>query len=313
MSAEWFRVRDSFDHNRVPQLVQARWAGDPDSVRFVSSAYNIVFRFERDGRGHYLRVCHTVLHKLEKARQVMHFLRYLAAQGVPVGEPIPAASGDFIEVLADGFFVSAQIEAPGEKISRHLHDLAIFEAWGGSLGKLHAASRQYRADTNIPYQFPTVQRFWQNIAPAIRNAPAEMQRAYAELTDWMQGLPPHDYGLIHGDHRPGNVIWDGTIARTIDFDEPNYHWYAADISRALAGTVGKTAGGTAVASKSLHARLPARAQNRRALGGRSCLFSSSTAPCSWSPGLCKKAAAPAAPMTGWSGGWGGEQGVESTH
>ena len=49
----------------------------------------------------------------------------------------------------------------------------------------------------------------------------------------MDALPAQDYGLIHGDYRPGNVIWDGTIARTIDFDEPNFHWYIADVSRAL--------------------------------------------------------------------------------
>ena len=90
----------------------------------------------------------------------------------------------------------------------------------------------------------------------------QLRRVYAELTDWMEALPPHDgrrftdgafnrllhrlnnneawrtlygrgYGLIHGDYRPGNVIWDGTTARTIDFDEPNYHWYIADVSRAL--------------------------------------------------------------------------------
>lgn len=49
----------------------------------------------------------------------------------------------------------------------------------------------------------------------------------------MDSLPRQDYGLIHGDYRPGNVIWDGATARTIDFDEPNYHWYIADVSRAL--------------------------------------------------------------------------------
>lgn len=233
MSAEWFRVRDSFDHSRVPQLVKKRWHGDPASVRFISSAYNIVFRFERDGRGYYLRICHVVLHSLAKARQVMHFLRYLAQQGVPVGEPVAAASGEFLEALADGYFASAQCEAPGETMSSYLREATIFEAWGSSLGKLHAASRQYRADTNIPYQFPTVQTFWRNIAPTMARASVDLRRAYAELTDWMQGLPPHDYGLIHGDHRPGNVIWDGTTARAIDFDEPNYHWYVADISRAL--------------------------------------------------------------------------------
>lgn len=38
---------------------------------------------------------------------------------------------------------------------------------------------------------------------------------------------------IHGDYGPGNVIRDGAIARTVDFDEPNVHWYIADVSRAL--------------------------------------------------------------------------------
>ncbi len=233
MSAEWFRARDSFDHSRVPPLVQQRWGGDPQAVQFISADYNIVFRFERGGRGYYLRICHEVLHPLPEARQVMHFLRYLAGCGVPVGEPIPAASGEFIEVLADGFFASAQREAPGALMEAHAHDIAVYEAWGRSLGKLHAASRNYQRDKNIDYEFPTVQRFWKNIAPTIENASPQLQNVYAELSDWMQNLPKCDYGLIHGDYRPGNVIWDGTTARTIDFDEPNFHWYIADICRAL--------------------------------------------------------------------------------
>ena len=233
MSADWFRARDSFDHSSVPQLVQVRWGGDPQTVHFISADYNIVFRFERGGRGYYLRICHEILHPLPEARQVMHFLRYLAGRSVPVGEPIPAAGGEFIEVLADGFFASAQREAPGELMEAHAHDIAVYESWGRSLGKLHAASRKYQPDKNIDYEFPTVQRFWKNIAPTIENASPQLQNVYAELSDWMQNLPKYNYGLIHGDYRPGNVVWDGTTARTIDFDEPNFHWYVADICRAL--------------------------------------------------------------------------------
>ena len=68
--------------------------------------------------------------------------------------------------------------------------------------------------------------------PSARSRP-KCERVYAELTAYMNSLPRHDYGLIHGDYRPGNVIWDGATARTIDFDEPNFHWYIADVSRAL--------------------------------------------------------------------------------
>ena len=233
MSTEWFRLRDNFDRRLAPGIVCEHWDGDPASLRFVSSDYNIVFRFETGGRGRYLRICHVALHPLPKARQVMGFLRFLAAQGVPVGAPVSAASGDYIVQLAGGYYASAQREAPGSEMTRHVDDIGVYESWGRSLGLLHAASRKFQPDSAIDYEFPTVQQFWRNIAPTIAEASPALQRVYAELSDWMQGLPRHDVGLIHGDYRPGNVIWDGTTARTIDFDEPNVHWYIADVCRAL--------------------------------------------------------------------------------
>lgn len=233
MPTDWQIKRDSFDHRTVPSLVRERWNGDPESLRPISQDYNIVFRFEAQGRGYYLRIGHSVLHPLPKARQVMGFLRYLAASDVPVGAPAPSLRGRYIEPLGGGYYAAAQREAPGSEMTRHRLDLSVYEAWGQSLGKLHAASRRYQPDPAIDYRFPTVQRFWKNIAPTVRASSPDLQRVYAELTEYMCSLPLRDYGLIHGDYRPGNVIWDGATARTIDFDEPNYHWYIADVSRAL--------------------------------------------------------------------------------
>lgn len=233
MTTDWHSKRDSFDQRQVPALARDLWNGDPATVRWISQDYNIVFRFEVDGRGHYLRICHPALHPLPKARQVMGFLRFLAAEGVPVGQPVPSVNGDYIEALEGDYFAAAQLEAPGELMETRMLDVAVYEAWGQSLGRLHAASRRFQPDPNIAYEFPTVQQFWRNIAGTVGAQSAAIQRAYAELTDWMHSLPRHDYGLIHGDYRPGNVIWDGTTARTIDFDEPNFHWYIADVGRAL--------------------------------------------------------------------------------
>ena len=233
MITDWHLRRDSFDQGRVPALVRELWRGDPASLRWIGQDYNIVFRFEAGGRGHYLRICHTCLHPLPEARQVMHFLRFLAAESVPVGEPIPSVNGKYIELLDGGYFAAAQKEAPGQPMQDFMLDRRVYEAWGKSLGVLHAASRRYQPDPAIPYEFPKVQQFWRNIAPTVAGASADIQRVYAELTEYMAGLPLRDYGLIHGDYRPGNVVWDGTTARTIDFDEPNYHWYIADVCRAL--------------------------------------------------------------------------------
>ena len=233
MPTDWQIKRDSFDHRIVPGLARELWNGNPSSLRWISQDYNIVYRFESAGKGFYLRICHTDLHTLPEARQVMHFLCHLAKERAPVAEPVASVNGAFIELLADGFYAAAQKEAPGDEMRKHILDLSVYEAWGRSLGKLHAASRRYQPDPAIPYDFPSVQRFWHNIEPTASKASAQVQRIYAELTDFMNSLPRQDFGLIHGDYRPGNVIWDGTTARAIDFDEPNYHWYIADVSRAL--------------------------------------------------------------------------------
>lgn len=233
MPTDWARAKARFDHTAVPRLIRDHWAGVAASARFISQDYNIVYRFEGGGGGYYLRICHESLHPLPKARQVLRFLRYLARADVPVGAPVPAVSGAYIVTLGDGYYAAAQREAPGSNMERHLRDISVYGAWGRSLGQLHAASRHYQPDANIPYTLPTVQGFWLNIEPTVQRATPEIQRIYAELSDWMARLPLRDYGLIHGDYRPGNVIWDGATARAIDFDEPNYHWYIADVSRAL--------------------------------------------------------------------------------
>ncbi len=231
---DWHSKRDSFNHDLLPDLIGNLWGGNPNSLKLVGQAYNIVYRFEAGGKGYYLRIGHEVLHPLNKVRHVMHFLRFLADNDVPVGQPVQSTQGNYIEILEGGYYAAAQTEALGAEIGLDHTDLPVYKAWGQSLGKLHAASRRYEPSTAIDYQFPTVQGFWKNIEQTIyTESPPQIQAVYAQLTDYMNNLPKHDYGLIHGDYRPGNVIWDGTIARTVDFDEPNFHWYIADVSRAL--------------------------------------------------------------------------------
>ena len=133
MTADWRRARDTFEHETAPSLIRDLYHGDPASLQFISADYNIVYRFEACGRGFYLRICHTALHPLPKARQVMGFLRFLADDGVPVGAPVASVHGEFIEALPGGYFASAQIEAPGQLMTRHMLDCKVYRAWGRSL------------------------------------------------------------------------------------------------------------------------------------------------------------------------------------
>ncbi len=93
----------------------------------------------------------------------MRFLRFLAAESVPVGVPVASVDGNYIEVLTGGYYASAQNEAPGALMERHLRDLSAYRAWGRSLGKLHAAARRYQPDPAIDFAFPAVQDFCRSI------------------------------------------------------------------------------------------------------------------------------------------------------
>lgn len=231
---DWHSKRDGFDHWRVPKMVRDLWGGDVDTLQLVGQAYNIVYRFEANGEGFYLRFGHVVLHPLNKVRHVLHFLRFLASHDVPVGRPVPSVNGRYLETFDDGYYAAAQTEAVGAEMGLGHTDLSVYEAWGQSLGKLHAVSRVYVPSADIDYMFPTVQQFWKNIEHTVQTqASSSIRAVYDELTAYIASLPAQDYGLIHGDYRPGNVIWDGTTAYTVDFDEPNYHWYIADVCRAL--------------------------------------------------------------------------------
>ena len=185
MSTDWHKKRDSFDQTLVPALARELWRGDPASLRWIGQDYNIVFRFEAGGRGYYLRICHTSLHRLPKARQVMRFLCFLAAERVPVGEPIPSVNGKFIEVLEGGYYAAAQKEVPGQVMEAFALDRSVYEAWGTIAGQCCTPPRAVTSPTrHIDYEFPTVQQFWRNIAPTVAGASAEVRRVYAELTEY---------------------------------------------------------------------------------------------------------------------------------
>jgi len=78
---------------------------------------------------------------------------------------------------------------------------------------------------------------WENdIAELDGYAKTESNIIKNELTEVVSYLKAHpqaisNYGLIHGDHRKGNVLSDGKKIHFIDFDLPRYCWFMDDISR----------------------------------------------------------------------------------
>ena len=230
----WQHIRDGFDHLAVPSFIATHWHASPDTAAFISAAYNIIYRFEANGAGYYLRICHPILHSIEDANATLAYLQHLAENGAPVNVPVKSVNGLYIEPLKDDFYAQVVTEAPGEEIGLIHTDLRVYAAWGNSLGKLHRAAASFQPPQGTSY--PTVQRFWENVRETAMRQDEVLREAFLRVDTWLKTLSlEDDYGLCHGDYRPGNVIWDAEnfLAVTVDFDEPNTHWFISDVVRAL--------------------------------------------------------------------------------
>ncbi len=57
------------------------------------------------------------------------------------------------------------------------------------------------------------------------------QRCRATLSDY--GANPDNFGLIHSDFHPDNIVYDGKDLALIDFDDSGYGWHLYDFASAL--------------------------------------------------------------------------------
>lgn len=235
MSVNWRTVSEQIDHAAVGAFCAEQWGGEPDSLRLVNLGINAVYRFTSNGDGYYLRLSHLTMRPLDEWTAATDYLVHLAQHEVPVCRPVRSYGGQWIEAMhQDGleFWGTVVTEAPGDLMHVDHADLRVYEAWGRSLGLLHRAARDYAPDPALP--FKTIDSIWHNVTPTAHNAADdEIRAAFETISAWWADLPRHDFGLTHADHRPGNVIWDGTTARIVDFDEPVYHWFVSDIARAM--------------------------------------------------------------------------------
>ncbi len=235
---DWLTVRDTLDHATIPAFIHANWHHNANDIVLVNNGYNIIYRYRADDSGYYLRINHPVLHSIPKARATLAYVTHLLSGGARVYQPILTKAGDFIASMDNdpaGFYGVVVKEVVGTEIGLDHTDLGVYEAWGRSLGRYHAAAVTFTPPDDIDYTYPTIHDFWENIRETARAQADPLKSAFVEVDEWFMALEKDTFALCHGDYHPFNVIWNAKThkATTIDFDEPAYHWLISDIVRAL--------------------------------------------------------------------------------
>jgi len=188
-------------------------------------------------------VSHSARRTFDYTAGEIEFVRYLAAAGLPVSQPVLSESGYFVERIDDGaperYFVATAFErAPGyvfddaPPLKERFWEPTFFRELGRIFARMHNRAQDYR-----PSNARLKRQEWHeyDVVDVGRFVPPEEQlvrsRA-AELVERLSRLPrsQSDYGLIHADLHPHNFCFDEGRVTVFDFDNCEYAWFVKDIA-----------------------------------------------------------------------------------
>jgi Ser/Thr protein kinase RdoA (MazF antagonist) len=232
------------DDPRVANAL-AHWGLEGSPVELVAARENRVFRVETPDVPLALRLHRPGYRTRAELDSELAWMAALEQQGVKVPRPVPAKDGSLCVAVGDTFVdVLTYLEGtPLMKDGRVAQDAGPSETafrLGATLARLHDISDEW----SLPSGFvrpawdaegllgdkPLWGRFWEN--PALTRDQAELltevrsnaQRALSRLG------PELDYGLIHADAVPENVLVDDDAVYLIDFDDGGYGFRLFDLA-----------------------------------------------------------------------------------
>lgn len=218
------------------------WEHDEGRAKYWRASSNFVFFFKRFGQDYVLRFNHTGERTANEIQAEIDYVNALAATGVRVARPVCSITGNYVESIetALGRFHAVVFEAlPGKQLDLEELTSDQLMRWGQALGELHLAAARYRKPGRASWQ-DHLNMVAQIIPTVEGGALAELERLRGELDQLT--ITEQNYGLIHYDFEPDNLIWDGNQPGIIDFDDCAWYWFVADIACALSDLFNDCAG-----------------------------------------------------------------------
>lgn len=230
----WNEFLKKVDQQTIPLLSAKRWGGKIGHIELINEGINLVYRYELNNVGYYLRLTHAKLRSKEELLAAIYYQKHLFEQGVNVCEPIQSLNNLWFEsIWQENEECLAHVckEVPGQTISFD-HPLTLYKKWGMVLGQLHSAAKKY---DHTKYYYATWLRSIEELEDYARNETNAVKQTLDRVSRFMhaRSQSTDNYGLTHGDHREGNVLTDGKQIHIIDFDLPSLNWFTEDLFRPL--------------------------------------------------------------------------------
>ena len=231
---------------------------DADDVQLIAHSENVTFRVSvRGGNTDYvLRLHRPGYNSIEELDSERAWTRALKEADLPVPASLPTRHGGHFELIdipgagkrcyagmttwIEGSPLSDYLETSSDRVERE----RIFRR----IGKIAAAIHNQSASWNEPPGFqrrrldldgllgdaPLWGRFWEH-ADLTKAERELILRTRERVRDALNayGEHPDNFGLIHADLHPDNIVYDGENLALIDFDDSAYGWHMYDIASAL--------------------------------------------------------------------------------
>ncbi|KQY04439.1 aminoglycoside phosphotransferase [Mycobacterium sp. Root135] len=243
----------------LAESAAAHWDGGFHDVRLVKYRENAVFSAQRsDGQRIAVRVHRHGYHSDAALQSELHWMRELAdTAGIEVPPVIPSGTGDLVvrvthpavpeprQVSVLGWLGGAPVgtSEDGLELDDSLAARLYFDA-GALAGSLHNHSctmiapagftRHSWDEHGLIGDDPLWGRFWE-LPELLADQREVLQRARSAAHHDLAAFGRHEvnYGLIHADLVPENLLNEDGRLKIIDFDDAGYGWYLFELATAL--------------------------------------------------------------------------------